>query len=104
MAWSLFLDDERSPRTERDWVIARTHEAAAALCRAKGCPAYVSFDHDLGDGPSGHDFAHWLIERDMDEPGFIPAAFDFNVHSANVVGRANIEGLLSLYLGLRKAA
>ena len=99
----MFLDDEREPKTGRDWTIARSRDAAVALCNYFGCPAYISFDHDLGEGPTGKDFAAWLVEQDLDRPGFIPAGFEFNVHSANVAGRANIEGLLESYLASRTA-
>jgi hypothetical protein len=99
--WSLYLDDERNPRTARDWVVARDQEEAVTAVALLGCPSYISFDHDLGEGGTGYDFARWLIHRDIYEPGFIPTAFDFNVHSANVVGKANIEGLLSGYLKQR---
>lgn len=97
----LFLDDEREPRTPRDWVVARNFLDAVSLCVLRG-PDYISFDHDLGDGPTGYHFAKWLVERDLDHPGFIPPGFDYNVHSANVVGRANIEGLLDGYLAARR--
>lgn len=105
MSASLFLDDERDPKTARDWIIVRDYEQACQACAALGLrgPDYVSFDHDLGDGPTGYDFAKWLIENDISKPGWLPADFDFNVHSANIVGRMNIEGLLNNYLAFRVA-
>ena len=96
----MFLDDEREPKTPGVWAVARNFEDAVSLC-VPLAPDYISFDHDLGDGPTGYDFAKWLVERDLERPGFIPAGFEFNVHSANVVGRANIEHLLSNYLKQR---
>jgi len=47
------------------------------------------------------DFAKWLIERDMDVSD-MPADFSFNVHSANPVGSANIQGLLDSYLSFKE--
>jgi len=99
----LYVDDERTPRTRGDWQIARSYDQAVALM-SEGCFSYISFDHDLGDDvPTGYDLAKWLVARDLDEGGkFIPVDFGFNVHSANPVGRANIEGLLASYLKHRE--
>ena len=98
--YQLYLDDVRDPKPG-PWMVVRDFDSAIGICEKMGCPSYISFDHDLGDGPSGFDFASWLVERDLDEPGFIPRHFEYNVHSANVVGRANIEGLLDGYLRQR---
>lgn len=97
----LYLDDERSPRGE-GFTVVRTVLEARQLCDRRA-PAFVSFDHDLGDGePTGMDFARWLVERDLDAGGhYLPASFAFNVHSANPVGAANISGLLDGYLASR---
>jgi hypothetical protein len=48
----------------------------------------------------------FLIEEDLDmneayNTNFIPSNFEFNVHSANPVGAANIEGYLNSYLNTR---
>jgi hypothetical protein len=99
----LYLDDIRWPPKGRDWKIVRDVAEAVEYCQENGCPRMVSFDHDLGDGiPTGFDFAKWLCEMDMDCGGkFIPTDFEFFVHSANPVGKANIEGYLSGYLSQR---
>jgi hypothetical protein len=103
MSRPLYLDDLRSPTTERDWVICRSVEEAKRFCGQYGCPTYISFDHDLGDNvPTGMDFAKWLTECDLDNGGtFIPVDFTYNIHSANPVGEKNIRGLLDNYLGVR---
>lgn len=94
----LFLDDERTPRTNRPWIIARSFHEATNLCLFR-CPDHISFDHDLGEhSPSGMQFARYLVERDMATPGYIPENFTYDVHSANPVGRDNIIGLLNNYL------
>lgn len=66
----------------------------------RGCPTFISFDHDLGpDEKTGYDLAKWLVERDLDSNGaFIPATFEFYVHSQNPVGAANIRNYLQRYL------
>jgi hypothetical protein len=132
IAWNLYLDDERTPKTERDWVIARSSEEAKNLVMKNGCPDYISFDHDLGfripdemkdknpsDFPmvetpigyfregviieeTGLDFAKWLIEQDMNGSIVIPENFEYNVHSANPVGAKNIKDLMASYLSHRK--
>ncbi len=43
-------------------------------------------------------FLHWLIEKDMDQPGFIPAELTFAVHSQNPIGARNLKCLLEGYL------
>ena len=67
----------------------------------KGCPLFISFDHDLGDSKQkpGLDIVKWMIEKDLNLSGqFIPNNFKFEVHSANPVGRDKINGLLHNYL------
>ena len=51
--------------------------------------------------PTGFDFAKWLVEMDMDNIYKFPENFSFHVHSANPVGKANIEGYLNNYLKSR---
>lgn len=84
-----------------DWVIARSFEEAVAHVEERGMPSFISFDHDLGTGKSGKDFANWLVDRDLDHPS-IPDCFGFEVHSGNPVGRRNIRDLLDAYLAARR--
>lgn len=103
MNWNLFLDDERFPPDDGyEWKIARTVWEAIALCEANGCPSYISFDHDLGyKQPAGYYFARYLIDSDLDEPGYIPDNFSWYVHSQNPIGKMNIERLLENYMKRR---
>lgn len=98
--YSMYLDDERMPKTKgRDWVIVRSVKEAWAYMCQHGCPSYISFDHDLGSDVDAMHLVRRMIERDLKTGGnFIPADFEFNVHSANVCGKANIEGLLNSYM------
>lgn len=100
--WALFLDDERYPPSTPpscggEWIIARSCAAAMDLVSQRGMPTVVSFDHDLGIGLSGYDFANWLVWQDIDHHT-LPAGFSFLVHSQNPIGAANIHHLLSNYL------
>ena len=95
----LYLDDLRDP-PDQTWTVARSYEEAVALVAEHGFPEHVSFDHDLGGEQTGLDFAHYLVRLYLDE-GTMPANFGFDVHSANVPGSENIEGLLTRYLRWR---
>lgn len=100
--WQLFLDDIREPVKGNCFIVARSVEEAIQLCEKNGCPSYISFDHDLGeDTLSGFDFAKYLVEKDLDI-GFIPDNFDYYIHSANPVGKENIDGLLKGYIQFKK--
>jgi hypothetical protein len=97
----LFLDDLRQP-PDRTWTVARSFEAAKFLVSRFGVPAQISFDHDLGasnDGEpfkTGYDFAKWLIEEHL-EGRIDISKTKITVHSANPVGRDNIEGLFASF-------
>ena len=69
-----------------------------------GCPNFISFDNDLKEELEGHHLAKWMVERDMDYPGFIPDDFQFFVHSQNIKAKENIYGYLGQYLELRNKA
>lgn len=102
--WKLYLDDVRP--CPQGFVLARSFDEAIELIKANGCPSFISFDHDLGLIPNevelnGHSLAKWLVEKDLDDQ-IIPDHFDYNIHSANSLGRDNIKGLLDQYLIYRK--
>lgn len=103
----LFLDDKREPPNDgQDWVVVRSvHDASVQALAAymNDIPLeFISFDNDLGENqPEGRHFANWLVEKDMEYPGFLPGYFDFYVHSQNPVARAYIEDYLGSYLEQR---
>lgn len=99
----LFLDDVRIPDPQLPWNVVRSYEAAVEFVLNNGCPDVISFDHDLGEGKSGYDFAKWLVEMDLDKKIEIPLHFSYVVHSANPVGRENIIGLLESYMQKSKS-
>jgi hypothetical protein len=101
--YRLFIDDLRDP-VASDWVIARTSVEAIAILESRGCPFEISFDHDLGGEDTAMVVAKRLVNMDLDADGrFIPADFTYSVHSANPIGKRNIEGLLREYLHQRDA-
>jgi len=96
---ALFIDDLRDPPEGRDYdSVARSSDAAIAIMEQDGCPGFISFDHDLGGDDTGMRVVNWMIEKDMDEPGWIPDPFDWNVHSANPIGKENINSKLLCYM------
>ena len=101
--YKLFIDDEREPAKIKFDYIARDYKENMKIFDKNGCPAYISFDHDLGsNSKTGFDIVKDMVERDLDKNGrWIPKNFDYYVHSANPVGKKNIEGLLDNYLGKR---
>lgn len=107
MTYRMFIDDLRFPPQGEEWVLVRCVESAIDYIGEHGMPSFISFDHDLGADAetgqpfeTGYDFAKWLCEVDMDF-GTLPQDFDFKVHSANPVGKANIESYLRNYLSHR---
>lgn len=102
--YSLYIDDIRSPTTNcpvgDQWIIKRNYVDVFQYILRHGMPTYISFDHDLGENEkSGKDIVNALIDFDLDEcDNFkFPKDFDYNVHSANHVGRDNIIGLFESY-------
>lgn len=99
----LYIDDERTPTTDHDWIVVRSVNEALDYLRSNTCPSYISFDHDLGDAVlTGNHIAQWIVDRDLVDGGtYIPDDFEFNIHSANPAGRDNIKATLEGYLAFR---
>ena len=99
----MYLDDIREPKDSYD-VIVRSYEEAVMFVQKNGIPSYISFDHDLGCEDtgeilkSGYDFAKWLVDMDIENIYKFPDNFSFNIHSANPIGRNNINSILNNYL------
>jgi hypothetical protein len=124
MIYKLFLDDLRDPRTiypttsNSEWTVVRNYGEFVKVIEANGLPFLVSFDHDLAEehyrpsmfNPDGHysrysvdgtfkektgmECAKWLVEYCMNKNLDLP---QYNVHSANPVGSANIASYLLSY-------
>lgn len=107
----LWLDDIRDPHSkmwqsefmsdlnsEIDTIVwVKSHSEFTNYIQENGLPDKIFFDHDLGDDEdgSGHDSAKWLVGYCMDH-GCLQTP-DWDIQSANPVGRDNINGLLSNY-------
>lgn len=98
--YAMFIDDLRDASMYYSFpiVTVRSYDEAVQYIEEHGLPDFISFDHDLGDvvntpERTGYTFAKYLIEYIMDHCS--TARFDYVVHSANPVGKANIEGYLS---------
>jgi hypothetical protein len=84
---SLWLDDER-PMPEGFDIHAKTAERAVEYLKSEVI-SLVSLDHDLGDGNgTGYDVAKYIEESAFN--GEL-ARMEVRVHSANPVGRMNIQ-------------
>jgi len=86
----LYLDDIRNPKTT-GWDIVRSYEEFVEYINTHGLPEIMSLDHDLGGFKSGYDCVKWLVfdkQLDLRE-------VDINVHSANPVGRKDMESLIN---------
>lgn len=99
----MYLDDIREPKNDFD-VIVRSYDEAVAFINKNGIPNFISFDHDLAcdnNGiilKTGYDLAKWLVESSLDGTLKFPTDFKFYVHSANPIGKHNIESILNNYI------
>jgi hypothetical protein len=94
LTYNLFIDDERMPpevnATATDvFHIVRNYDDAVKYVTEHGVPQFISFDHDLGKGLTGYDFAKWLCEYIIDN-NLRSDCFEYYVHSQNPVGAKNI--------------
>ncbi|WNL30494.1 cyclic-phosphate processing receiver domain-containing protein [Aliarcobacter cryaerophilus] len=102
----LYLDDVRN-LPDASYVLVRSYKEAVNYVEKNGIPSFISFDHDLGvdenDKPieTGYDFAKWLVDMDLDNIYKFPENFSFYVHSANSVGKENIDTYLTNYLNFK---
>ena len=88
----LYLDDVRDTPKGFD-LRACTAQEAITMLREHDI-TFISFDHDLGpvEAGTGYDVAKW-IEQAAYLTGFVVP--EYVIHSANPVGRDNIEAAMS---------
>lgn len=110
----LWLDDCRDPMDkEIDWMIfsclgrncniiwVKTYRDFIKYIQDNGLPDGINFDHDIENfhiskssyiEKTGFDCAKWLVNYCIDNKLKLPKWY---THSANPVGKANIDGLLT---------
>jgi hypothetical protein len=81
-----------------------TVEEAQSYIGKNGCPNFISFDNDLKMPLEGIHLAHWLVEEDLNHPGFFPTDFQFFVHSQNTIAKERIYSYLGQYLEQTQSA
>ena len=88
----LYIDDVRE--APEGWTRCESFKDALVVIAEAWCGTVdleaVSFDHDLGKGPTGYDLAKRMVDC-----GVWPT--DLYCHSMNPVGRERIVGLLRRY-------
>jgi hypothetical protein len=104
---------------ENDWIVVRNFWEFCNYIQKFGLPNFISFDHDLADEhyndlfsdknwssqdsdivlkydeyseKTGYECAKWLVDWCLENSKKIP---EFVVHSANPVGKKNIESYLN---------
>ena len=97
--YKMFLDDLRDVEKyypNQGFVTMRTYYDAVKYVQEHGVPIFISFDHDLADEAenemTGYNFAKFMIDFIIDNE--LNCIFDYVVHSANPVGKENIEHYL----------
>ena len=100
----LYLDDLRNPPDD-SWTVVRTVEEAKDYLQ-QGVVEVLSLDHDLGtygdsnEDRTGYEVVKWL-EEEVNHRRLIPPA-EFKIHSANPVGRANMEAAIASIIRLAR--
>lgn len=78
-------------RTRPKVDVARNYDQAISFLQANQYDM-ICFDHDLGgDQKTGMDVAKWIVNN-------LKYKFEFYIHSANPIGRENIESLLRQWI------
>ena len=78
-----------------DVIWLKNYSSFVEWINENGLPDAICFDHDLGEEKSGYDCATWLINYCLDNN--IKDLPEWNVQSANPVGKENIMNLLNNY-------
>ena len=91
----LYVDDIRKPNIIRystysyEIIVSRNYDDAINMLNMCKFNA-IDLDHDLGEEKTGYDIAKYIVEHQIPLVGF-------RIHSANPVGKFNIQQLLTHY-------
>lgn len=104
----IYLDDERSPTTDKDWSVVRNCNEFMGLMVLAVIDGVevdeISFDHDLGEDMNGLDCLKILIDMDMESKGkLLHKDLVYNFHTANPCGRENMKSYLECYLKTKES-
>ena len=91
--WSIFFPLSHNDYIDVIWL--KNYLSFVEWINKNGLPDAICFDHDLGEEKSGYDCATWLINYCLDNN--IKDLPEWNVQSANPVGKENIMNLLNNY-------
>lgn len=98
----IWLDDMRTP-PDSSYIWVKDYDSFVEEVKSLGkniSSCIVHFDHDLGLEKDGYDCVKWLIAWCLDNDYGVP---DYNIQSANPVGRKNIESLFESYWKIKLA-
>lgn len=98
----LYLDDLRPcpwDNSIEKYYCVRSYSEFVEWIDENGMPDEFDLDHDLGDGGTGYDCIKYVIEKDTLDP--VDRLPKLKVHSANPVGKENIERLWKNYIRFR---
>ncbi len=89
----IWLDDERPMPEEGFDLHVKTAKVMLDYLKAGGV-TFISFDHDLGpeEAGTGYEVAAWIEEQAFN---CNLERLDWEIHSANPVGRKNLEAALN---------
>lgn len=92
----IWLDDVRPAPDKTWWAVKSVNQAKIVIRAAEGiedATIQLSLDHDLGqwakDGGDGIKLLDWMVETER--------FYKVSIHTANPVGRANMERLIKRY-------
>jgi hypothetical protein len=93
--------------TNRQITLVKSYEEFILYIINRGIPDFVSFDHDLSyehyesnkscenfNEKTGYDCVKWLIDHCLENKLRFP---DYYVHSMNIIGKENIDDVISSY-------
>lgn len=86
----IWVDDVRNPTIPEAIWCCNYKSAIETIERYKNDTIILCLDHDLGEEKTGYDICKYIIENS------IPISL-IQIHSANPVGRANMNQLLTHY-------
>lgn len=98
----LFIDDIREA-PDQSWILYRSYyEAFSFACDFGDFITEISLDHDMGENePTGYDFLCRIEGIIYQQRKFLRKC-KFTIHSANPVGRKNMEAAINSIERFRK--